>query len=234
MTVAMLDTPTGFTLVNSAGARIYVGADDVSGDISTFYPSAAWANILKQLLPEGELWDGLLAGNIGSLVEALADEFSNADLYIREAIIDFILIRTEQVLAWWETLLGLPDACDCLIAIGLTFDQRRAAVLDKLSARQTVTRAGLIIRAHKIGYEIGILECKPWRCGISSVQEPLYDDEWSHTFYVTVPEVSVTWARAGSARAGDRIRTWGNERLECWINRVKQSHTTALFSYGVS
>ena len=36
----------------------------------------------------------------------------------------------------------------------------------------------------------------------------------------------------GQARAGDKIRTWGNEILECAILSVNPAHLTVLFAYG--
>lgn len=232
MTLSLLSSPSGHPLSNADGGGITIGAEDFSGGISTLFNGAAWAEILKRLMPEGEAWD--FTGNTGLLVASLSSELATIDAYIRDSIVDLITIRSEEVLAWWESLLGMPDACDCLSDEFISFEQRRALVIDKLSARQTVTKAGLIIRAHKLGYQITIRECRPWRCGISSVADPLYSADWAHAFYIVKPESNLLWALAGSARCGDRIRTWGNQRLQCWINRAKQSHTTVFFDYGES
>jgi uncharacterized protein YmfQ (DUF2313 family) len=38
--------------------------------------------------------------------------------------------------------------------------------------------------------------------------------------------------RAGLSAAGERLRTWGNDTLECKLNQLKPAHTIALFAYG--
>ncbi|KJS31638.1 MAG: hypothetical protein VR64_10590, partial [Desulfatitalea sp. BRH_c12] len=48
---------------------------------------------------------------------------------------------------------------------------------------------------------------------------------------VNAAATTVRWARAGQSRAGERIRSWGNELLECTILEVNPAHLTVLFAY---
>lgn len=58
-------------------------------------------------------------------------------------------------------------------------------------------------------------------------------DEWAYIRRVDVPvSGGISYFCAGSGAAGEPIRDWGNEVIECPVNRYKPAHTRVLFSYA--
>ena len=58
------------------------------------------------------------------------------------------------------------------------------------------------------------------------------NDGWQFVWQVNAPEASIVEFDAGRSSAGEPLRSWGNELLECVINRLKPAHTYVLFAYG--
>ena len=129
----------------------------------------------------------------------------------------------------WEKVCGLPDECS---ALSETLAARRGAVLAKLTALGGQTPDYFIELAATLGYQIGIYEFQPCRAGLTRAGDHCGGDDWAHAFRVEGPETSVFVFRAGQSQAGDNLRTWGNEKLECTIETHKPAHSTVLFAYG--
>jgi uncharacterized protein YmfQ (DUF2313 family) len=183
---------------------------------------------LKKLSPEGKAWPIEDDSNWVRLLDAIAQECARIDamgvLLIDESFPDTTTLLLEN----WERVLGLPDECS---ELGESTAIRRLNVLSKIASRGGQTPQYYINIAAGLGYTITITEFNQFRVGISSVGDPLYGEEWEHAWQVNAPLNSIIEFKVGQSAVGDALREWGNDRLECVMNKLKPAHTVVIFSY---
>ncbi len=182
-----------------------------------------------KLLPQGMAWNTDPSSNFYKVIDAMAQEFARVDAMCTLLVDESFPDTTLQLLPNWERVAGLPDECS---ELGDTIQVRRMNLLAKIAARGGQTIAYFIEVALKMGFTITISEYNPFRVDYSAVEDGLNDEDWQFAFLVSAPEETVVWFRSGGSAAGEPLATWGNERLECLINRLKPAHTLALFAYG--
>lgn len=170
-----------------------------------------WLRGLQALLPPGLAISREPEANITKLLEAAAAMLGDAELGFDDWAAQYDPMVATTMLADWERLLGLPDCCDA--GIVLTQQERRVEVLLKLTAVGSQAPQFYIDLMARRGVTITI------------------DELGSYVWRVNAPMVNLRHLRAGIGRAGDRLRNWGDPRMECVINRLKPAHTRALFGY---
>ncbi|WP_449246577.1 YmfQ family protein [Desulfarculus baarsii] len=185
------------------------------------------ALILQALLPPGAAWTREQTATLTKVLLAWADGFALID-QMWEDLADEADPRTAwEMLSEWEALCGLPGQC---FGSAETISQRRAAVISHLTLLGDQSPAFLTELAATNGYDVEIIDgYGPFRAGDRTGQ-PLRGAAWAFVFTVLAPAQSVHWFTAGCA-AGEPLAWWGNEPLECIINRFKPAHTVALFAH---
>ena len=178
------------------------------------------------LLPRGP---ATIGRRLALLLAALAEECARIDAAARQLIDEADPRTTSQLLAEWEYDFGLPDPCGG--EAQSVAERRRALVARILDRPGGASRAYLIAYAASYGYAITISERRPLRAGFRAGARA-YGLDWQWAFVVEAPATTITSVFRAGSRAGERLRTWGNDRLECLINRAKPADTVALFSYG--
>ena len=181
---------------------------------------------LQNLLPKGVVWNKEEGSTLTSLLAGLAKEFFNVDKRTEDLLREADPSRALEMLADWERAVGLPDPCTGPLN---TLAARRAAVVARLRSQGGQSRAFFIALAETLGYSITITEYKPFVAG-SNAGETLSNGDWKHAWKVTAPETTVRKFRAGDG-AGERLARWGNQELECAIERAKPAHTQVIFAY---
>ncbi len=205
-----------------------------------------YAAQLAAHLPPGLAWPHAPGSNFEKLLLGLAGEKARVHLRALDLAREIDPRTSTELLDEWERFLALPDECT-----GLQTDitSRRAAVLAVLLETGGQTPAYLIALAAYYGFEITIEEHLPFLAGNSVAGDDLENPgdpflaglntagealglwtAWSFYFDVISPDVTVHYFTAGSS-AGEALRTWGNELLECIIRRAKPAHTEARFVY---
>jgi len=188
-----------------------------------------YAEQLDALLPQGLAWPRESDARMRDLTRGLAEEFARVDARGDDLLREVLPSTTIEMLSDWERVAGLPDAC---VPSGQTMQERRAALLSRLAGTGGQSIAFFIELAAYLGFTITITEFRPFRAGVSHAGDALYNDLWRHAWRVNGPETTVIEFRAGLSAAGEPLRKWGNELLECVLNRVKPAHTVLLFGYG--
>ena len=122
--------------------------------------------------------------------------------------------RSLEMLREWETVWGLPDPCTGALS---TLQERRAALMARIMSVGGQSPGYFIRLAATLGYTITITE--------NVGGDPT-------VWRVNAPTTTVRWFRAGRSRAGEQIRSWGNDLLECGIEAAAPAHLTLLFGYG--
>lgn len=198
------------------------------------------------LLPSGVPWPrerdsvlmrfstGLAA--IYARLEAIA-----ADLLEREADPR----TTTEMLEDWERNAGLPDPC---VAEPLTIEDRRKALVARLTAVGRQDRAYFIELAASLGYTVRIQEYAPYMAGVSRAGDTRADPanlpkeylwhagppEFRYVWRVFVTGRRLSWFRATSGQAGidPHLRIGIATDLECLFRRYKPAHTQLVFDYS--
>lgn len=184
--------------------------------------------MLQNLLPQGLAWPRQAGTNMESFLSALAVELNRVDTRVEDLLREAYPLTTSELLTDWERLTGLPEECEGLAE---TTQKRREAVNQKLSSIGGQSPGYYIDVAARLGYDITITEFSPFVAG-DSAGDYVYGDDWAYAWQVNAPEETVTYFAAGEGSAGDPLASWGNELLECVINRLKPAHTIVIFAYG--
>jgi uncharacterized protein YmfQ (DUF2313 family) len=181
---------------------------------------------LQALLPQGPAWSREADAVMTKLLTAFAEEFSRVDYRIDALVNEADPRTTNELLADWERVAGLPDLCT---GIPETIALRRELLVARLANVGGQSKEFYIALAAKIGYAITITEFKRWRV-TSRVNELLNDANWAYAWRVNAAQDTVRkFTVAG--RVNEPLATWGNTALECAITRLKPAHTLVQFAY---
>jgi len=137
--------------------------------------------------------------------------------FLRETDPRSVLLTLED----WERVYGLPDPC---FPLGQTFEQRVLALAAKVVDGGGLSRDYYIAQAAALGYPGATIE---------EFDAVTLGETWRFVWRMNLPiQTSVVTMTCGS-ECDDQLRSWGNEVLECVINRIKPAHTLVLFAYPV-
>ncbi|WP_407936830.1 YmfQ family protein [Jiella pelagia] len=188
-----------------------------------------YTRALQAMLPPGGAWTREPDSNLSKLLTAMADTLARLDDRVSVLLQETDPRVANELLADWERITIADDECGA----GLdTLQARRAAVAARLAQIGGQSPAYFISLASLIGFTVTITEFRPFRAGYGAAGDPVYSEEYALTWRINAPEETETPFRVGQSAVGERLVSWGNERLECTLNRVKPAHTTLLFGYG--
>ncbi|VVP56981.1 YmfQ family protein [Pseudomonas fluorescens] len=194
------------------------------------YSADEYRNQLAQLLPPGFAIPAYEGTEAYLLLDGIAQELARLDGRAETLIKEANPATTTELLPDWERVAGLPDCCSN--GEDSSVEERRRALLAKLTATGGQSAAYFIEVAAALGYTITITEFHPFRVGMSQVGQALSNEDWIYTWRVNAPEQTVTTFKVGLSTVGDPLASWGNDLLECYLNKIKPAHTILLFGYG--
>lgn len=189
----------------------------------------AYAGQLRALLPPGNAWTAYSDSTLLALLKGLAVELARVDARGGDVVAESLPSETLELFTQWESVLGLPDACTGTLP---TLQQRRGAIISKLTTLGSQSRAFYIALAAAIGVPITITEFRPFQAGQNRAGEPVLSSDWIYWFQVNAAAFSQTYFRAGISAAGEPLAAFGNSQLECLLNRAKPAHTQIIFAYS--
>lgn len=186
-----------------------------------------YLNQLQALLPLGAAWPRDAESTLTKLLHAFADELARVDGRAAALIDEADPRTTSEMLADWERVAGLPDSC---VAVEQSTAQRIAALVTKLTTIGGQSRAYYIALAATLGYAITITEFNEHSVD-DDVDALLYSAAWQFAWQVNAP-LNTIFELSVDDSVDDPLASWGNEALECVINRLKPAHTHVLFAYA--
>ncbi len=184
---------------------------------------------LINLSPQGLAWPTESTSTWYLLLQAAAQELARVDARANELLNEIFPDTTNELLTDWERVAGLPDECS---ELGESTSIRRENLLAKLTWRGGATPQYFIDIGETLGFTITITEFDQFRVDINAVGDPLAGWEWEYAWQINSALNTVTTFKVGTDRAGDPLRSWGNDRIECFYNRIKPAHTILLFAYS--
>lgn len=171
---------------------------------------------LRQLLPPGPTFDLELQPDWAQLLAALAPELARVGGNSEALLLELNPATATALVPVWEGYLGLPDIC---VVPGLqTLEERRTALIDKLTA----TGAPQLSYYRKLGTQSGIPiqieEFRPARVGPTKVGDFLYGAGWPWSWIASAP-----------------IEAYGTEAattLDCRLQRDAPEYTDVVLGFG--
>jgi len=189
-----------------------------------------WLTALRALLPRGAAWAGVWNGVQGAVLAGIADRLG----WIEGRIAAFLSreslpVSATELLPDWERAFGLPDIC-CPAPAGQPLEQRRAALRMRMADIGGQSRAYFVALAARYGYAITVLEFRPAQAGVMRAGARCRGTAWRFAWAVQGYVPRVFLARAGTLRAGDRLRVVHAGVLGCLMQRAKPAHTLVFFA----
>ncbi|MNQ83862.1 hypothetical protein D3C85_989640 [compost metagenome] len=171
---------------------------------------------LSQLLPPGPAFDLELQPDWAQIVAALAPELARVDGNGEALLLEMNPAAATALLPYWEGYLGLPDVCT--VPGSQTLEERRQAVIDKLTA----TGAPQLSYYRKLGTQldvaVAIQEFREARVGQASVGDFLYGAGWPWSWIASAPVDSYGTAAAAT--------------LDCRLQRDAPEYTDVVLGFG--
>jgi uncharacterized protein YmfQ (DUF2313 family) len=179
---------------------------------------ADYVDKLRQMLPPGPAFDLELEPDWAQLVAALAPELARVEAGGEALLLELNPATATALLPDWEAYLGLPDVCT--VPGSQTLEERRQAVLDKLTATGAPQLSYYRKLANQVGLSSSIEEFRPARVGPTAAGDFLYGDGWPWGWIASVPlEAYGTPAAAA---------------LDCRLQRDAPEYTDVVLAYGRS
>ena len=191
-------------------------------------PRAAYVAHINALLPPGRAWDPSPGSTLAGLIDGYAEELARFDFDATALLIDMLPSSTTQLIAEWETAVGIPDDCS---ALGANLQQRRAAVRTKLNRPETVGPDFYQAIGDLFGVTVTIEEQDRARAQGSSMLDT-GNGRWRYVWWIEIPA-------SGDDRAfttlSDVLEPLSfverNLELECRLRNLVPLHTELFIEY---
>lgn len=184
---------------------------------------------LLGLLPTGLAWPRDSGSTLGRTLLGLAIGLARVDGRAADLFEEVDPGTTAELLADWERVVGLPDPC---VTSPQTVAERRQALASRLTSSGGQSRSFFVQLASRLGYSVTITEFRS-AAEATAAGVPFVGSQWAHIWRMNVAQsVGVRPFLAGAGTAGEPLTAFGNEVLECQVNRFKPAHTQVLFAYA--
>ena len=171
---------------------------------------------LQLLLPPGPAFDPEKQPDVAALVAGLAPEFARVDAALDGLQLELNPISVNGLLPDWEDYLGLPDICT--VPGVQTVEERRQAVINKLTATGAPQVAYYLRIAAQLGLSMAVREFRPLRVGPASVGDFLYGDSWPWAWLASLPLTDYSTETAAS--------------LNCRLQLEAPEYTDVVLGFG--
>lgn len=184
---------------------------------------------LQALLPPGKAWTRAPGAWLTRLLGALAAEYSRVDARLDSLMTEADPRTTTELLVEWEAAAGLPDPC--VVLDYLTIEQRQVALAAKITMRGGQSRQYFIDLAASMGYPGSTIdEYRPMTCN-DTCNDALWSEDDIFTWQINLPSSGGITIANCTSDCNSPLQSWGDESIECRINRYKPAHTTVIFAY---
>lgn len=183
---------------------------------------------LQALLPQGPAWPREDGATVTKLLDSWSVELARVDARIEALLNEADPRVTSELLTDWELLAGLPDPC---VTSTQTIEQRRLALVSKLTNLGGQSKQYFINLAVSMGYAGATIdEYRPMNCN-DDCNDALYSADDRYFWTINLPSTAGVFVMNCNGTCNDSLQAWGDEAIECRINKYKPAHTTAIFAY---
>ena len=186
-----------------------------------------YVQAVRKLLPRGAAWQTEPGTRLSGLLRGFAEELVRVGVRALTLIEESDPRTTVEMLADYERVYGLPDPC---VGEEQTTPQRRASLLQKITSVGGQTPAYYISVAAVLGFTVTITEFSAHTVE-HDVEHPIYDIQWTFAWQVNAPLNTVGHITVEDS-VEDAISWFGNEQLECVLERIRPAHTVLIVAYS--
>jgi uncharacterized protein YmfQ (DUF2313 family) len=191
------------------------------------YSAADYLGALQKLLPRGRVWPRDPDAQQTAILSGFTPVFARLNARANNLLVDAFPSTTYELLPEWEETLGLPDPC---AGAAPTTQQRVAQVVARLTATGGQSVAYYTTVAAALGYAITITQFVPSRFG-KTFGTLFGGTAWAFAWQVNAPTFTIAALQFGGS-FGTPFASWGNNVLQCELQRFAPAHTIVLFSYS--
>lgn len=183
----------------------------------------------QALLPRGPAWPRDSDAYVTRLLLGLSGEFARAQDRASLLLEEADPRTSAELLLDWERVAGLPDGCVIDAGFDPSTEQRRAALLGRLTMQGAQSRDYFEALAAGLGYTVTVSEFHVHDVN-DDVEIPINGVVWAHVWQVQSVLNQPVYFFVTST-VDDALASWSNVILECVLNRFKPAHSVLLFSY---
>jgi uncharacterized protein YmfQ (DUF2313 family) len=188
-----------------------------------------YLSMLQALLPSGMAWPRDPDAVLTNLLRAWSDEFAREGARIDDLLNESIPVNVRELLTDWERVLALPDSCTA--ALNLSIDQRRAAVVAKITSVGGQSRQFFIDLAASLGFPGATIdEFRPMTCN-DTCNDAIFSLDDRYVWRINIPSAGGTFIANCNSDCNSALASWGNTLLECAITNLKTADTDVNFAY---
>lgn len=186
---------------------------------------------IDALLPRGPIWRRIFGTDFDALLFAVAKECERIDASAYNIIEENDPRTAQQTLERWFSDWGVPSECLSVLA-DPTKEQVRLELLAKITSNGGLTAEFFKELASTLGYKAELETHEAFTC-LTTVDRPLYGDEWNTVFNLFVKVDSESPAKIFNATwtVDQPLALWGDRLLECLIRALAPAHVTVIFEY---
>jgi uncharacterized protein YmfQ (DUF2313 family) len=195
--------------------------------------TAAYHGAALRLLPVGLAWPK--EGDDGAIQQfwrGIVRELARFHLRVLDLIRESDPSAASEMLTDWERFVGLPDPC---MPQSPTIEERRQAVVARLTAQNGQTPAFFEGLAAALGYSATVAERRPFTCGVSECggAHEIAAETIRFNWFLHVAGPRVVHFHCGEGECGVTALTDYRqaEDLNCLVQRLKPAHTDADLIY---
>lgn len=206
---------------------------------------AEYKALLIGLLPKGRLWRPKEQPTFSKYLGSISEELCRVDDRVKQMLVEVDTRTTDESLDTWEGVLGIPDECT---PDDQTPDERRQQATQKLTNVGGLSAAFFEQTNTNLGFTTTVTNWVNFVAGRARAGDPLtnYFDRhfvagstagtflteigWLYYFNVELPATASEHFVAGSF-AGDPLRSFSNELIECTIKKLKPAHSGVTFTF---
>ncbi len=174
-----------------------------------------------KLLPVGPAWK-----QPDPIIQALGDAAARAHNRAVDLIDEADPRTTDELMADWERVAGLPDPC---VTGEQSTPERYAALLTKLTSLGGQSAAYFVQLAAGLGNTVSISEFDEFTVD-DDVDAAINGSDWNFAWQVTATATAFFEMTVNDS-VDDPLASWSNAPLECVFERYKPAHTTIIFAY---
>jgi uncharacterized protein YmfQ (DUF2313 family) len=184
------------------------------------------------LLPTGPVWPRDPTGTLSRTVRGLTGVHWRAWRRVGDLLKEADPRSCYETVRMWEIDCGLPDLC-----VGdppTSLEARRAAIVARRQEGGTTTPMDFIALAAKLGYDIEVIEFRPFRT-YSTCDAYLNTESagWPHCWMVNVlNNTPVVYYMTCNSGCSAFLREWTGGDLECLFERIKPAQSEIIWAYG--
>jgi len=185
------------------------------------------ADVLKQCLPPVS-YDANAPG-ISAELAAVGAQLDEAQLHADQLLAEMFPSTVTVSLPDWERVYGLPDPC---VTIEQSLGQRRSALESKVNSKGGQSIPYFVGLSESMGYPGATVEEFPMMTCNSDCNAALNSEADGFYWQLNLPaSTGGLFVMDCNSSCNDALQSWGDEAIECRINKNKPAHTSVIFAY---